>query len=112
MNEQKEKNNNTTEILEKYSKEENYRKNIELWAWVGTLLGSAVTIFHLYTVFAVTRPSPIQGAVHVVTALGIIFLLYPAKKGLQRKQKTVPWYDVVLAFTAMYVTYHKIFFFD
>ncbi|MER2237516.1 MAG: TRAP transporter permease, partial [Psychrobacillus sp.] len=23
-----------------------------------------------------------------------------------------PWYDIVLAFTAMYVTYHKIFFFD
>src|SRR5699024_8312368 len=46
------------------------------------------------------------------TALGLIFLLYPAKKGLQRKQTTVPWYDVVLAFLAMYVTYHKIIFFD
>src|SRR5699024_12180661 len=40
------------------------------------------------------------------------FLLYPAKKGWQNKQKTVPWYDVILAFSAMYVTYHKIIFFD
>ncbi len=112
MNEQKEKDINTTEILEKYSKEENYRKNIGRWAWVVTFLGASLTIFHLYTGFAGTLPSQLQGAVHLGTALGIIFLLFPAKKGLQRKQKTVPWYDVVLAFTAMYVTYHKIFFFD
>src|SRR5699024_12176770 len=38
--------------------------------------------------------------------------LYPIKSGWQKKQKTVPWYDVILAFTAMYVTYHKIIFFD
>src|SRR5699024_12318912 len=35
-----------------------------------------------------------------------------AKKGLHRIQKTVPWYDVILAFAAMYVTYHKVFFYD
>src|SRR5699024_4107989 len=31
---------------------------------------------------------------------------------LHRIQKTVPWYDVILAFAAMYVTYHKVFFYD
>ena len=59
-----------------------------------------------------TLPSQKQGAVHLGTALGIIFLLYPARKIWMKTQKKVPWYDVVLAFTAMYVTYHKIFFFD
>src|SRR5690625_7903351 len=42
----------------------------------------------------------------------MMLLLFPAKKGMQRKQKSVPWYDVVLAFTAMYVTYHKVFFYE
>lgn len=100
------------EILEKYSKEENYRTRIGRWAWVVTFLGVSLTVFHLYTGYFGTLPSQIQGAVHVGTALGIIFLLFPAKSGWQKKQKTVPWYDVVLAFTAMYVTYHKIIFFD
>lgn len=115
MNENKETGNkeiDTTEILEKYSQEENYRRNIGRWAWVVTFLGVSLTVFHIYTGYFGTLPSQIQGAVHVGTALGIIYLLFPAKKGWHRKQKTVPWYDVVLAFTAMYVTYHKIFFFD
>lgn len=102
----------TAEILEKYDKESNYRKKNGRWAWVVTLLGVSLTIFHLYTGYFGTLPTQMQGAVHLGTALGIIFLLFPAKKGWQRKQKTVPWYDVVLAFTAMYVTYHKIIFFD
>ncbi|MCM3739782.1 TRAP transporter permease [Oceanobacillus luteolus] len=110
MNENKEL--NTTEILEKYSQEENYRKKIGRWAWVVTFLGVSLTLFHLYTGYFGTLPSQMQGAVHLGTALGIIFLLFPAKKGWHKKQKTVPWYDVILAFTAMYVTYHKIIFFD
>src|SRR5699024_12859709 len=31
---------------------------------------------------------------------------------LHRIQKTVPWYDVLLAFVAMYVTYHKVLCYD
>ncbi|MFC4410151.1 TRAP transporter permease [Chungangia koreensis] len=103
---------NAQEMLEKYDKENQYRTNIGKWAWVVTFLGVALTAFHLYTAYFGVLPSQKQGAVHLGTALGIIFLLYPAKKGLQKIQKTVPWYDLVLAFTAMYVTYHKIIFFD
>lgn len=103
---------NAQEILEKYDKENQYRTKIGKWAWIVTFLGVALTAFHLYTAYFGVLPSQKQGAVHLGTALGIIFLLYPAKKGLQKIQKTVPWYDVILAFTAMYVTYHKIIFFD
>ncbi len=99
-------------ILEKYDRESNYRTKIGRWAWVVTFLGVGLTIFHLYSGYFGTLPSQKQGAIHLGTALGLIFLLYPAKKGWQYKQKSVPWYDVVLAFTAMYVTYHKIIFFD
>ena len=100
------------EILEKYDKENQFRTQIGKWAWVVTFLGVSLTIFHLYTGYFGTLPSQKQGAVHLGTALGIIFLLYPAKKAWMKTQKKVPWYDVLLALTAMYVTYHKIFFFD
>jgi len=99
-------------ILEKYDKENQFRVQIGKWAWVVTFLGVALTLFHLYTGYFGTLPTQKQGAIHLGTALGIVFLLYPAKKEWMRTQKTVPWYDLILAATAMYVTYHKIFFFD
>lgn len=100
------------DILEKYDKENQFRIKIGKWAWVITFLGVALTLFHLYTGYFGTLPSQKQGAIHLGTALGIIFLLFPARKGLHKLQSTVPWYDVILAFTAMYVTYHKIFFYE
>ena len=99
-------------VLEKYDRESQYRINIGRWAWVVGFLGISLTLFHLYTGYFGTLPSQKQGAIHLGTALGIIFLLFPIKKGLHRVQKTVPWYDVLLAFLAMYVAYHKIIFFD
>src|SRR5699024_8411454 len=99
-------------ILEKYDRESQSRINIGKWGWVVTILAIYLSFFHLYTGYFGTLPSQKQGAIHLGTALGIIFLLFPIKKGLHRKQKSVPWYDVVLAFTAMYVTYHKVFFFE
>lgn len=100
------------EMLEKYDRESTYRTRIGKWAWVVTFFGVGLTVFHIYSGYFGTLPSQKQGAVHLGTALGLIFLLYPARKGWQHKQNTVPWYDVILAFTAMYVTYHKIIFFD
>lgn len=99
-------------MLEKYDRESNFREKIGKWAWVVTFLGVGLTIFHIYSGYFGTLPSQKQGAIHLGTGLGLIFLLYPVKKGWQKKQKTVPWYDVILAFIAMYVTYHKIIFFD
>ena len=100
------------EILEKYDLENQFRTKIGRWAWVVGFLGVSLTLFHLYTGYFGTLPSQKQGAIHLGTGLGIIFLLFPIKRGLHKKQTTVPWYDVLLAFTAMYVTYHKIVFFD
>ena len=100
------------EILEKYDKENQFRVEIGRWAYVVTFLAVSLTIFHLYTGSTSVLPSQQQGAIHLGTALGIIFLLYPARKAWRKTQKRVPWYDVLLAFTAMYVAYHKIFFYD
>ncbi|MGM8215452.1 TRAP transporter permease [Bacillaceae bacterium W0354] len=110
LNEQNE-NIDAHEILEKYDRESNFRTRLGVWKWVIMFLGVSLTIFHLYTSFG-TLKSHFQGAIHVGTALGIIFLLFPAKKGLHRIQKTVPWYDVVLAFTSLFVSYYKIIFYN
>src|SRR5690625_3091930 len=101
-----------TALLQKYDRESNFREKIGVWAWVVTLLGVSLTVFHVYTGYFGTFQSQKQGAVHLGTALGLIFLLFPFKKGQQLFQKTVPWYDLVLAFVAMYVTYYKVINFD
>lgn len=99
-------------LLQKYDRESNFREEIGVWAWVVTFLGVSLTVFHVYTGYFGTFQSQKQGAVHLGTALGLIFLLFPFKKGQQLFQKTVPWYDLVLAFVAMYVTYYKVINFD
>lgn len=104
--------NEAEQLLEKYDKESQFRLYLGKWKWVIMFLGIALSIFHLYTGYFGTLPSQKQGAIHLGTALGMVFLLYPAKRGWRRTQLKVPWYDVALAFTAMYVTYHKILFFD
>jgi TRAP transporter 4TM/12TM fusion protein len=96
------------EILEKYDRESAYRKNLGRWAWAVLFLGVSLTLFHLYTGYRGAFEARIQGPIHLGTALGLIFLLYPVKKGLHRKQKGVPWYDVVLAFVALGVGYYNV----
>ncbi|MDY0408967.1 hypothetical protein RWD45_10905 [Virgibacillus soli] len=68
-------------ILEKYDRESQFRTKIGQWKWVVSFLGISLTVFHLYTAYFGTLPSQKQGAIHLGTALGIIFLLFPAKKG-------------------------------
>lgn len=99
-------------VLQKYDRESNFRESLGVWVWAVTFLGISLTLFHIYTGYYGTFPSQKQGAVHLGTALGLIFLLFPFKKGQQVFQKTVPWYDLLLAFVAMYVTYYKIIHFD
>ncbi|WAA13477.1 hypothetical protein [Fervidibacillus halotolerans] len=100
------------QILEKYDRESTYRRNLGKWSWVVTFIGVSLTLFHLYTGYRGAFASQIQGPIHLGTALGLIFLLYPAKKGLHRKQKGVPWYDVILAFTALFVGYYNVIFYE
>ncbi|WP_338073480.1 TRAP transporter permease [Billgrantia kenyensis] len=75
-----------------------------------TLMGVSLTCFHLYTGYFGTLPSQQQGAVHLGLALGMIFILFPATRGGNRKG--VPWYDVLLAFAATFTAYYKILFYD
>lgn len=102
----------TEELLEKYDRESAYRRNLGVWKWVVAILAIALTIFHLYTGYRGAYEARIQGPIHLGTALALIFLLYPYKKGAQRRQKTVPWYDVILAIVSLCVGYYNVIFYD
>ncbi|MGP9655522.1 TRAP transporter permease [Halomonas sp. AOP35-4E-18] len=77
-----------------------------------TLMGVSLTCFHLYTAYFGTLPSQQQGAVHLGIALGMIFILFPATRGACGRNNGVPWYDVLLAFTATFAAYYKILFYE
>src|SRR5699024_5017243 len=68
------------ELLEKYDKESQVRPNIGRWGWVVTILGIYLTLFHLYTGYFGTLPSQKQGAIHLGTAIAIIFYYFRLKK--------------------------------
>lgn len=93
------------EQVRKYDREAAYRTRLGKWGWITLAIGVALTIFQLYTAFRGPYVSLIQGAIHLGTALGLIFLLYPAKKEWSEKEG-VPLYDAVLAVTAMGVNYY------
>ncbi|WP_147803559.1 TRAP transporter permease [Alkalicoccus halolimnae] len=102
------------EVLAKYDKESSFRQFPGKWAWVITLIAVSLTVFHIWRAFPQTGGplvSLMQGAVHLGTAMGLIFLLYPLRKGGRHKEG-VPWYDVILAFLAMASCYYILFRYD
>ncbi len=85
------------EILEKYDREQAFRKDKDL-GWIKsivTILAVGLTLFQLYTAFFGTFQSQLQRAPHLTIALALVFLLYPWKMG--KTGKGVPWYDILLA---------------
>ncbi len=89
------------ETLRRYSQESAYRTDLGFWKWVVLALGSALTIFQLYTALRGGYVSLIQGAVHVGAAMGLIYLLYPAKREWSSR-RGIPFYDVILAAAALW----------
>jgi TRAP transporter 4TM/12TM fusion protein len=102
------------DVLAKYDKESSFRQYPGKWAWVITFIAVSLTVFHIWRAFPQTGGplvSIMQGAVHLGTAMGLIFLLYPLHRGGMHK-KGVPWYDVILAFLAMGSCYYILFRYD
>lgn len=96
----REEKENQEELLAKYDKESAYRVNLQKWAWIVSILAISLTVFQLYTAFKGPYVSLIQGAIHLGSALALIFILYPAKKSMLKKPG-VAWYDAILALLAL-----------
>ncbi|MGH3088766.1 MAG: TRAP transporter permease [Rubrobacteraceae bacterium] len=92
---------NREEALRKYDQESSYRTDLGIWKWVVLVIGSALTVFQLYVALRGGYVSLIQGAIHVGAALGLVYLLYPAKREWSSRPG-VPFYDVILAGLAIW----------
>ncbi|MBX0357049.1 TRAP transporter permease [Halobacillus sp. Nhm2S1] len=95
------------EMMKKYDKESTFRTNLGTWGWVTLILGSALTIFQLYTAYRGAYVSLIQGAIHLGAALCLVYLLYPIKSSLTSK-RGIPWYDLIFAAIALYSNFYII----
>lgn len=81
----------TQAILEKFDRESVTRNPTnKVVSWVIAFIAILYSIFHLYITFH-PLPELMQRSIHVAVGAGLIFLLYPAGKKMNRK--SVAWYD-------------------
>lgn len=83
-------------ILEKFDPESGARQYKGWMHWVIFILLLSFSIFQLYTAIKGILPAQLQRSIHLGFALGLIFLLFPARKKSPKRGKIV-WYDVVLS---------------
>lgn len=96
------------ELMAKYDKESAFRTNLGPWGWITLIIGGALTIFQLYTAFYGSKVSLIQGAIHLGAGLSLVYLLYPFKKSMTKRQG-VPWYDALLALASLFANFYILF---
>ena len=98
--------------LEKYDPDSQFRK---FSGWVGLCVSAiaiAMSLFHYYTAAMGVLVAMQQRSVHLMFAMVLAFLLWPASKKLSKHK--LPWYDVVLALLGvgvcvyLYVNYHAL----
>ncbi|WP_269412449.1 TRAP transporter permease [Lentibacillus daqui] len=94
--------------MAKYDKESAFRTNLGPWGWITLIIGGALTIFQLYTAFYGSKVSLIQGAIHLGAGLSLVYLLYPIKKSMTKRQG-VPWYDALLALASLFANFYILF---
>ncbi|WME23680.1 TRAP transporter permease [Brachybacterium sp. GU-2] len=96
----KEAEEQTEALLREHDSASRFRTGLGAWVWIVGGLSIALTLFHLYTGVFGSRPSLIQGAIHLGGATSIIFLLYPINRRVSLTDG-VPWYDAVLAILSL-----------
>ncbi|HLS25527.1 MAG TPA: TRAP transporter permease [Beutenbergiaceae bacterium] len=113
------------EVLREHDAASRFRTDLGWWGWLVGGLSIALTLFHLYTALTGSRPTLIQGSIHVGGAVAIIFLLYPARKKplgaptgavwkdfLLGRGRGVPWYDFVLSVLGLAANLYIVYRYD
>jgi len=98
------------ELLEKYDAESKTRNLKGKLAHVIFLGLIAFSIFQLYTGIFGQFTAYIQRTIHLGFALSLIFLLFPAVRGM--KKDKIPWYDYVLMLLSILVCGYWPVFYD
>lgn len=95
------------DTLEKYDTAAQFRKLAGTAGVVVSAIAIAMSLFHYYTAAMGVLVAILQRAVHLLFAMVLAFLLWPAAKGGTRHR--IPWYDWVLAaFGAAVCLYHVV----
>lgn len=82
------------EVLEKFDTDSKVRKpKQKSILLLLTVFGILFSLFHLYTTFH-PLPTLLQRSVHLLFAMGLVFLIYPAHK--KQRRDVIPFYDWLL----------------
>ncbi|MDD3919551.1 MAG: TRAP transporter permease [Eubacteriales bacterium] len=86
-------------VLQKYDRESSYRNRLSkpLTLFTAIIL-IAFSVFQLYTSIF-TIPTQLLRAYHLSFVLFLVYLLFPAKKGMRKDM--IPWYDWALALLSL-----------
>lgn len=95
-------------VLREHDTASRFRTRLGIWGYIIAAIAIGLSLFQLYTALFGARPSLIQGAIHLGTAVCLIFLLYPARKSLMDRHG-VPWYDLVLALLGLGTHYYIVY---
>lgn len=98
------------ELLAKLDRESAYRRLTGKWAMAMMFMGIGLALFHIYTAAYLPFPPQLQRAPHLAIALGMIFILYPARRGDMRNH--VPWYDALLAVVGLAACFYQVIFYE
>jgi len=83
------------ETLEKYDTASQFRKLAGIAGLVVSAIAIAMSLFHYYTAAMGVLVAILQRAVHLMFAMVLAFLLWPASK--PGRKDRIPWYDLGLA---------------
>lgn len=90
---------NMQEFMAKYDRESDYRRLSGASGVAVAVLAVAFSLFQLYTAIFGVLDAQIQRAVHLSFGLGLVYLLYPSRKGWSRSR--LHWFDMLLALLAL-----------
>jgi len=86
-------------LVEEYDPESNFRRLVGLAAGLVTLLGVALSLFHVWTAGFGLLNEIVHRSVHLSFVLGLIFLVFPE----QRRARPLREWTVSLGFAAFYL---------
>ncbi len=101
----------TSEDLKALEKTEKPGRSLHgTYAWLILIICVAMSLFHLYTAGFGALEAMKQRSIHLSFALVIAYLSFPLT--YKRRQQDIPWYDFILALTALTSVLYVFYFYE
>lgn len=99
------------ELLAELDRESAFRRLKGKWSAAVMFLSVILALFHIYTAATMPLAPQLQRSIHLALGLGLLFLLYPARRG-DFRQVSPPWYDVILALLGLAAGFYHVIFYE